>query len=86
MARQDEDPGVVTQRLRDRSDFEYRTGTLMTNGGSTRVYLSDDGLIGKVVRRGALNSAPRVKFFVWGLPDSAPEYPNEEAARDALND
>jgi hypothetical protein len=48
-------------------------------------YKSDDSLLGLQVISGGKKPDRRV-YFLWGLPDSAPDYPTEAAARAALQE
>lgn len=66
------------------SDWQYVSGELRTSGAATRVYRSADDLIGRVTRTGRAGNNPKTAFFIWSLPDTAPEYPSEDAARQAL--
>lgn len=47
------------------------------------VYQSADGLLGLHVQSGG-RKRDRRRYFVWDLPDSAPEYATEAEARAAL--
>lgn len=49
----------------------------------TLVYRSADGLLGLVIQSGG-TKADRRRYFVWDLPDSAPEYATAAEARAAL--
>lgn len=69
------------------SDWEYISGETHS-GGAVRVHRSRDGLIGRVARIRGNNvtgryTSSKTKYFVWALPDTAPEYDTEEEARTA---
>lgn len=49
----------------------------------TLVYRSSDGSIGLLITSGGRKNDRR-RYFVWDMPDSAPEYATEAAARQAL--
>jgi hypothetical protein len=49
----------------------------------TLLYQRADGLLG-MLRKSGGRKRDRVRFFVWALPDSAPEYATEAEARQAL--
>lgn len=60
------------------ADFEYVSGG-HSSGCAWRVYRSKTGTVGKVTRtkRGRNHGEfgkGKTRFFVWALPDSAPEY------------
>lgn len=70
--------------------FNYVSGQL--GKPSIRVFRSECGTIGKVVRTPAKGPAPpytwgtpKTKYFVWDLPDNAPEYDTIEEAQAAVN-
>jgi hypothetical protein len=70
-------------------DFNYLTGEITTSR-VTRVYRSQCGNVGKVIRTPVHNyhagtyGKPRVAFFIWHKPDSAPEYKTIEDCLQAL--
>lgn len=71
-------------RTSEPSPYTYHSGVTMTRS-CERVYRHENGLVGKVRRtRGSQMtgewSEGVVSYFVWGAPDSAPEYDNEAAA------
>ena len=49
----------------------------------TLVYQREDGLLGLVVHSGG-RARDRRRYFVWDLPDSAPDYATEADASAAL--
>ena len=68
--------------------WKYSSGE-NRNPSFVRVYRSDDGLVGKVVRtRLAIYSGKgsvTTRYFAWSLPDIAPEYETEDEARVAAS-
>jgi hypothetical protein len=64
------------------SDFTL-VSSLCAPRRCTLVYRSADTQIGLVITSGG-RKPDRRRYFVWRLPDSAPEYATEAEARQAL--
>jgi hypothetical protein len=63
------------------SDFTLVSSVCLARSCSL-VYRSADGLIGLAVQSGG-RKRDRRRYFVWALPDSAPDYASEAEARAA---
>lgn len=59
------------------------TSSICTARTCTMTYRSEDGLLGLHITSGGRKPDRRV-YFVWDLPNSAPDYATEAAARAAL--
>jgi hypothetical protein len=64
------------------SDWSIIT-SICTTRGCQMVYRSPDGLIGLALTSSG-RRPDRRRYFVWDLPDSAPEYGSEAEARAAV--
>jgi hypothetical protein len=65
------------------SDFRLITTVCMAHSSSL-VYQSSDDLIGLHIQSGG-RKPDRRRYFIWDLPDNAPEYATEADARQALH-
>jgi hypothetical protein len=66
--------------MSERLGWVYHSGELTTRGCTT-VLRSADGVLGRVTRSRGRQKGHR--YFVWALPDSAPEYRTVEEAQQA---
>jgi hypothetical protein len=64
------------------SDFTL-VSSVCLHHSCTLVYRSADGQIGLVIQSGG-RKQDRRRYFLWALPDSAPDYATAAEARQAL--
>jgi hypothetical protein len=64
------------------STFALQTSVCLAHS-CLMVYRSEDGLLGLHITSGG-RKPDRRRYFVWDLPDSAPEWETETEARAAL--
>ena len=64
------------------STWLFRSSVCTTRAGYL-TYQSEDGLLGLQITSGG-RKPDRRSYFVWDLPDSAPDYATEAEARAAL--
>ena len=66
------------------SDWALQTSVCLAHSCQL-VYRSPDGLLGLWITSSSGKRPDRRRYFVWDLPDSAPEYATEAEARAALD-
>ena len=64
------------------SEWHLRSSVCTTRAGYL-TYQSEDGLLGLQITSGG-KKPDRRSYFVWALPDSAPDWETEAEARAAL--